>query len=168
MIARLARVVNVRRLPGEETMHIEATEAERAALAEALDLLSLDELVADATVKPWRGEGVRVSGTVRGRVKQACVVTLEPVESAVEERFDVRLHPDIAQAEEIDLDPEAPDPPERMETDAVDVGAIVLEHFVLGIDPYPRVAGVAFEPEGDAEPEPSPFAALAALRNREA
>lgn len=164
MIARLERVVAVRRLAGPEHVAIEATAAERGALAEALDLVALGSLTADVTVTPWRGEGVRVAGTVLGTVTQACVVTLEPVESTVEERFDVRLHPDILASTEIDLDPAAPDPPEQLETDQVDVGAIVLEHFVLGIDPYPRAAGAAFEAEPDA-PEPSPFAALASLKN---
>jgi uncharacterized metal-binding protein YceD (DUF177 family) len=163
VIARLERVVNVRRLAGEERLTIEATEPERAALAEALDLLAIRSLVADVALRPWCGEGVRVTGTVRGAVTQACVVTLEPVEGTVEEPFDVRLHPDVAESTEIDLDPDAADAPEPMESDAVDVGAIALEHFVLGIDPYPRVPGVAFEPDAE-EAEASPFAALAALK----
>ncbi|MBJ3776492.1 YceD family protein [Acuticoccus mangrovi] len=165
MIARLARPISIRRLTKEEHVAIEASEAERAALAEALDLLSLTSLTADLSVSPWRSEGVRVRGTVRGTVSQACVVTLEPVEGVVEEEIDVRLHPDAGEATQVEVDPEAADPPEALESDVVDVGAIALEHFVLGLDPYPRVPGAAFEEEAEAEEEePSPFAALAALK----
>jgi uncharacterized metal-binding protein YceD (DUF177 family) len=127
----------------------------------------VDSLAAEASVRPWRGDGVRVTGTVRAAIRQPCVVTLEPVETAVEEAFDVRLHPDVEESASVEVDPEAPDPPEPLASDLVDVGAIALEHFVLGIEPYPRAPGVAFEPVvEDGEEEPSPFAALAALKDR--
>ena len=167
MSARFHRPVNIMRLPSEQTMTIEASAEERAALAEALDILSIETLKAEVAVRPWRGEGVRVLGTVTGDVTQACVVTLEPVAGHVEETFDVRLHPDVSESEEVVVDPDQPDPPERLEGYEVDVGAIALEHFALGLDPYPRAPGVEFDPvEDDAEEEePSPFAVLASLKN---
>lgn len=165
MIARLSRPLSLRRLKGEERVTVEATPEERTALAEALDLLSLDSLTAEVTVKPWRVDGVKVSGTVRGAVTQACVVTLEPVTSAVEETFEMRLHPDATPDPEVEVDPAAEDPPELLEGDTVDIGAIVFEHFALGIDPYPRAPGAVWEAE-EVEEEPSPFAALAALKDR--
>ncbi|WP_420392137.1 YceD family protein [Acuticoccus sp.] len=168
MTARLRRPVSVRRLTGEEVHRIEASEPERAALVEALDLVALDALTADVALRPWRGQGVRVTGTVRGAVVQSCVVTLEPVPGTVEEEFDVRLHPDAAVAVSVEVDPDAPDPPEKLTGHEVDVGAICLEHFVLGLDPYPRAPGVEFEADesdGAEAKEPSPFAVLARLKN---
>ena len=168
MSARFTRNVNVRRLTAPQTLTIEATEAERAEIAEALDLIAIDALVAELTVRPWRGEGVRVEGTVRGTVTQACVVTLEPVAGSVEEVFDARFHPYAPETAPVDIDPDEPDPPERLDGTNLDVGAIALEHFVLGLDPYPRADGVAFEPVSDGEEDaapPSPFAVLAALKN---
>jgi uncharacterized protein len=165
VIARLSRPVSLRRLRGEERVTIEATAEERAALAAELDLLAIGRLTAEVTLTPWRATGVRVAGTVHGEVTQACVVTLEPVVSVIDETFAVRLHPDAAESPEVDVDPEAEDPPERLEGDVVDVGAIVLEHFALGIDPYPRAPGAVFEP-AEEEDEPSPFAALAPLKDR--
>lgn len=167
MIARWPRPVSLVRLTKEETFELEASEAERAAIAEALEIVSLESLTAEVTVRPWRGEGVRVTGVVRAALHQECVVTLEPVAATVEEAFDMRLHPDVVESADVEVDPEAPDPPEPLAGNAVDVGAIALEHFVLGIDPYPRAPGVAFEPPGDEdEAEPSPFAALASLKDR--
>ena len=44
----------------------------------------------------------------------------------------------------------------------IDLGALAAEFFALGLDPYPRKPGVAFEPHEDARGgEQSPFAALA-------
>ncbi|RAH96971.1 metal-binding protein [Acuticoccus sediminis] len=167
MTARFHRPFNVRRLDEQRTITIEATDEERAELAEALEVLSIGSLKAEFTLKPWRGEGVRVVGTVSGDVTQACVVTLDPVPGRVEEDFDVRLHPDVAESEEVVVDPDEPDPPERLEGYEVDVGAIALEHFALGLDPYPRAPGVEFDAPADEEEadEPSPFAVLASLKN---
>ena len=49
----------------------------------------------------------------------------------------------------------------------IDLGAIVAEHLALGLDPYPRSPGVAFDGhiEDDPAADPSPFAALAALKS---
>lgn len=168
MTARLSRPVSIRRLQTEEVVRVEASEEERASIAEALDLIALESLTADLTLRPWRREGVRVEGRVRGVLTQACIVTLDPVESTVDEEIDVRLHPDAVDTTTVEVDPDAADPPEPLEGDTVDVGAIVLEHFVLGIDPYPRVPGAEFDPgevADEEEEEPSPFAALAALKN---
>jgi hypothetical protein len=162
--ARWKRPVSVLRLSKEEPFAFEADEAERAALAEALDLAGLDSLSAEGTMRPWRGEGVRITGTVRAALRQNCVVSLEPVATRVEEAFDVRLHPDVVESADVDVDPEAPDPPERLGSEVVDVGAIALEHFVLGIEPYPRAPGVAFEPPHEEDGEPSPFAVLGTLK----
>jgi len=94
-------------------------------------------------------------------------VTREPVPAAVEEAFSIRLDPQAGEAAIVDIDPDAEDPPERLESDSVDVGAIALEHFVLGLDPYPRADGAQFDGHiGDDGEAPSPFAALAVLRER--
>ncbi len=167
MSARLSRPISVRRLNKEEHVTVEATEEERAAIADALDLIAINSLTADVTLRPWKKEGVRVAGTVKADVVQPCVVTLDPVPSTVDEEFNIRLHPDAVPSAEVVVDPDAEDPPELLETDTVDVGAIVLEHFALGLDPYPRSPGAAFEPEEDEEEEePSPFAVLEALKNQ--
>ena len=168
MSARLSRPISVRRLSKEERVTVEATPEERAAIADALDLVAVDSLTAEISLRPWKKEGVRVTGVVKAAVVQSCIVTLEPVPSTVDETFELRLHPDAVLSTTIDVDPEAEDPPEPLETDTVDVGAIALEHFALGLDPYPRAPGAVFEAEEDEpeDEEPSPFAVLEALKNQ--
>ena len=155
---------------------ITADAAQRAALAAAGDVLSVESLTADILVKPWSGEGFAVTGVVRAALTQTCVVTLEPVATTVEEVVDVKLVPpeEMAKYEippdengEIDLAAALADQPDPIEGGVIDVGAIVTEHFLVGIDPYPRKPGAVFDAEaagvGEGREALSPFAALARL-----
>ena len=77
----------------ETGLHIEidAPEAVRAELRALAGLRELRRLSAVFDLER-RGAGVRVNGQVRARIGQTCVVTLEPVESDLEEsgRFGIR------------------------------------------------------------------------------
>ncbi len=64
---------------------------------------------------------------------------------------------------ELDLDPDADDPPDVLEGDKIDLGAYVVEDLSLAIDPFPRKPGAAFEAP-DTGAEISPFAVLAKLK----
>lgn len=107
------------------------------------------------------------------RVTLTCVVTLEPVEQVIEEKFARLYLPGAPAPDLLDLDPDAEDPPEPL-GDSLDPGEAAAEATALAIDPYPRKAGAVFNgtiaaPEG-AEPlseaASKPFASLAALRAR--
>ena len=58
---------------------------------------------------------------------------------------------------EMELDPEAPDPPDVLEGDALDLTAIVTEHLALEIDPFPRKPDATFDYAPPPE-DTSPFA----------
>lgn len=159
----LAFPVNVARLPARGMpVRIVADEAQRAALAKAHDLLSVESLEADLLVTAWKSRGVRVSGRLRARIEQACVVTLEPVAARIDETLAAvfapegsrLLRPDMDEGGEILLDAEGPDSPEPFTGNEIDVGALVEEFFALGIDPYPRKAGVALQAGQAGEDEP--------------
>ena len=60
------------------------------------------------------------------------------------------------------------DAPEPLVDGRIDLGAIAIEFLMLGIDPYPRKPGVAFEPPKSDSDGAHPFAALAALRKDKA
>lgn len=170
--APFSRIKAVSGLPSKGTMvSIEAGPEERERLARDLDILSVDALSATFTLTPWRKTGVRVAGEVRGRVKQACVVTLDPVDEEVVETVDRTFLPgdEIGPiGDEIEIDAEADDPPEALEGSTLDLGVIASEHLALGLDPYPRAPGAGYgdliEDDGSKDEEPSPFAALAKLK----
>jgi uncharacterized metal-binding protein YceD (DUF177 family) len=148
-----------------------ADEAARRRIAEALDLVALDHLEATVTVAPWL-DGAALRGRWRASVVQTCVVTLDPLPADLEGEFELKLAPrgsDAAPRPEIEitLDPQAEDPPDVIETDEIDVGAYVIEHLALELDPFPRTPGVEFEPPPAEEPA-SPFAILRQLKGPDA
>lgn len=150
----------------------DATADVRAALAAALGLIDIVTLRVEAAVTAVGRDQWRIAGTVRAKVVQACVVTLNPVSAIVEEAFDRRFtENEDAVGSDIDFDPTADDPPELIDT-SVDVGVVASEALALALDPYPRASGATFDgvqtaPDG-IEPirdgDLKPFAGLAALK----
>ena len=151
-------------------LEIDAPEPLRAELAALAGLRELGRLSAvfDLT---RRGAGVRVTGNVSARVGQTCVVTLEPVESDIDEPVDLRFAPQAvapasAKSETVAAHTSDEDPPEPLFGDELDLGAIATEFLLLGIDPYPRKPGAEFAPVKADDASAKPFAALEALKKR--
>ena len=153
-----------------QAYHLQPDAAQRSAIAKLLRLEGLPSLEADLGVRPWM-DGVQITGRFRARVEQICSVSLDPFEQDLQGDIDLRAVPagspqaPTADGGEIDYDPEAPDPPDVLETDTLDLAAYVVEHLALEIDPFPRKPGAAFDYSPPDEPE-SPFAALKALKDR--
>lgn len=156
----------------ETGLHVEidAPETVRAELATLAGLRELPNLSAvfDLT---RRAAGVRVTGNVSARVGQSCVVTLEPLESDVEETVDLRfapqsVEPALSKAESTAAHTKDDDPPEPISNGRLDLGAIATEFLLLGIEPYPRKPGAEFAPVKADDASAKPFAALEALKKR--
>jgi hypothetical protein len=145
-------------------IELEADEATRDALAHAAGLDALLSLTARFDLARHGAEGVHVVGTVLARVRQICVVTLDPVESDIEEAVDLLFMP--AQARPRDADPaiEAAEGPEPLIGGVVDLGAVATEFLMLGINPYPRKPDAVFTPPAVEKGGGHPFEALAALK----
>jgi uncharacterized metal-binding protein YceD (DUF177 family) len=112
---------------------------------------------------------VHVTGQVKARIGQACVVTLEPLESDLDEPINLLFAPPLhAAAKDDGADHKAGDeePPEPLIDGKVDLGAIATEFLLLGIDPYPRKAGAEFAAVKTADDSARPFAALEAMKKR--
>ena len=157
-------------------LQIEASPSERQAIAREYGLLEVRSLGADLDVSRGTDKSVMVVGHIHGEIVQTCVVSLEPVVQSIDEEIEARyIGGGQANASarrpgaEIRVDPNA-EPPELLGGDELDLGALALEHFALGIDPYPRAPGAELPAEPD-EPRgaaaESPFAVLAKLANRE-
>ena len=151
-------------------LEIDAPEPVRAEIAGLAGLRELGRLsgVFDLT---RRGAGVRVTGNVSARVGQTCVVTLEPVESDIDEPVDLRFAPQTvapasAKSETVAAHTSDEDPPEPLFGDELDLGAIATEFLLLGIDPYPRKPDAEFAPVKAGDATAKPFAALEALKKR--
>lgn len=153
---------------GPVIREVEASDAERQRLAKALDIDALHALSAKLTLSPWL-DGAEVRGRWTARIEQTCGVSLERFETELTGLFEVKVvpagSPNAPQtAVEVDIDPDAEDPPEVVENGRVDVGQLTVEHLALEIDPYPRKPGAAFEAPPEEQP-PSPFDVLRKLRD---
>ncbi|MGJ3264017.1 MAG: YceD family protein [Salinarimonas sp.] len=161
----LSRQVPVDRLPARgEFVRVEATEAERAALAEAFGLAGIQSLVGEYRVT---GDIRRasVTGVVRGTVTQTCTVTLEPFAAEVSEEVDVDYAPASEPTTEEEAALRALDPPDEIVDGRIDLGALTAEFLALGLDPYPRKPGVEFAPVIEDEGT-SPFEKLRDLKGQ--
>lgn len=160
------RLGAVQREPVEA--RLEPDETQRKAIARRLGLVALNRFEADVSLIPWL-DGAELSGWIKADVTQTCSITAEPVESRIDAGFTVRLlppgSPNITDTLglEVDIDAEAEDPPDLLESDTIEVSDYLVEHLALELDPFPRKEGAVFEPPVDPTPL-SPFAALAALR----
>jgi hypothetical protein len=179
--SEIERVVDLDRMgPGGAALEIAASDSERAALAKRFGFLGLPAFSARVTVDRRAGGQVVVEGRLRGRLVQACVLTLDPVTQDLDEAFRVVFRRDLAD----EHDPESgetvlsaqPDAPEPLSGNLLDVGEIVAEQLSLVADPYPRRPGARLEDvlprprregrKGPPEQRRHPFASLAALRDK--
>ncbi len=149
-----------------------ATAAERETLAQALDVLSCDDVKASYKVCALGHSRYRVSGDVSARLMQQCVVTLEPVAQDLDVSFDVEFRPaealPVTTDAEVDVLTAAEIEP--IDHGLIDAGRIIFETLPAGLDPYPRKpnAGFAWENENDAEPATTgPFAGLSKLKDKQ-
>jgi uncharacterized metal-binding protein YceD (DUF177 family) len=143
-----------------------ADDETRAAIARAAGLGALPRLQAGFDLTRHGADGLHLVGRVAATVVQPCVVTLEPLESQVDEAVDLIFLPeaDVAAAAAGPQSLDAGDPPEALRDGTVDLGAVATEFLLLGIDPYPRKPGVVFDAPVADDPTSHPFAALAALK----
>ncbi len=179
--SEIERIVDLDRMgAGGAAVEIVASDSERAALTKRFGFLGLPAFSARVTVDRRVGGQIVVEGRLRGRIVQACILTLDPVTQELDETFRVVFKPDLAE----DRDPESGeallnaqiDAPEPLQGNLLDVGEIVAEQLSLAADPYPRRSGVRLE---DVLPKPRqggrpsrneqrrhPFAGLATLRDK--
>jgi uncharacterized metal-binding protein YceD (DUF177 family) len=154
---------------GPLEVRLEPDAGERAKAALDLGLESLPALTAQLSVRAWL-DGAEVSGRFEAVVEQLCSLSLEPFEQPLAGEIQVRLAPAGPDAppepEAVERDPAAPDPPDVLQGEAIDLAAIVTEHLALEIDPFARKPGARFDYSPPAEAT-SPFAVLKELKDRE-
>ncbi len=138
-----------------------ADEKECAALAKRFDLPRIHSLGGLLKVEPWRGGGLKITGTLNARVDQVSVISLDIFTSDLEfavERYFLSPRAGRPDADDDDID--------VIENGCVDLGEILAETMALELDPYPRKADEVFV-DIEEQPEPakiSPFTALSKLK----
>ena len=144
--SEIERIVDLDRMgAGGTALDIVASEGERSALARRFGFLGLPAFSARVTVDRRPGGQVVVEGRLRGKIVQACILTLDPVTQELDETFRIVFKQDLAE----DRDPESGealvsaqvDAPEPLPGNLLDIGEIVAEQLSLAADPYPEAAG---------------------------
>ena len=125
--AEFSRRIPVGRIgAGGLKQEVEASAAECRALAQRLQLPAVAALTCRFRLsQPVAGQ-VAAEAELRAEVTQLCVVSLEPFEAVVGERFTLRFVPEGA--EEDDIDPESPDEV-GYAGDAIDLGEAAAEQL---------------------------------------
>jgi len=158
-----------------------ANESECKAMADRADIKGIKSLEAKIHLLPKNsGHVIEVRGSFCADVIQECAITLEQIESHIEEEFSAwyanyhqaasftRAQHEMQSRLTAEEQPmmEEQDDPEPMIDGCIDVADLVAQYLVLAINPYVRVDGV--EAETDSPPKqtvhgtirPNPFAAL--------
>lgn len=152
--------------PEGRAVQLVADAAVRAAVARQADLIDLPRLEARFELHHQGRDSLRVCGEVSATVGQTCGVTLEPLQNEVNEQVDLVFSPPAPEGHAGEEPDEARAASEPLVGGTVDLGALAVEFLLLGIDPFPRKPGVEFTDLVEESSPSSPFAALAALKDR--
>lgn len=167
-LLRPAEMAARRRIP----VTLEPSADERRAVAEALGIVAVRKLRLEGELVPRGRSDWRLEASLGATVVQACVVTLDPVTTRIDEAVERTWMADLPEPEgaEVELpeDDVEPLPP------VLDLGAVMVEALALALPPYPRAEGA---PEVDvtvAAPgvtplsgeATKPFSGLAGLREK--
>ena len=153
--------------------NIVADAGQLTAIADVGGLRAVHSARATFMLQPMHDGHVKVTGRVTAKIGQVCVVTLDDMDSDLDEEIEIVFAPPSKippMASTIDDsagdDTEIPDPPEPIEDGVIDIGRVATDALFLAVDPYPRKAGAVLDlPAVEEDPEEHPFAALKALKD---
>ncbi len=152
----LSRPIPISRLGVGLDITVEAREDERAALARRMGLEAIHALTCHFDLQPLEAARIAALGKLRARVRQLCVLSLEPFDADIAEDFRIVFVPDGSASG--DFDPDADD---ELPYDGrmIDIGEAASEQLALALDPFPRRPGSTM-PDVEASRNEGPFAGL--------
>lgn len=170
LTVELSRMVNTSHWQGKAlNIRVEASDDERRRLAARFDLEDILSLSSEASLDRLDDDDeFRLRGKLVAEVVQACVVTLSPIRTSVNETFERRFSAAAEPAGDGLVDLDAEDPPDPLVDGMIDVGEVLAEELGLALDPYPRLPGASLDMAAADEPEPNPFERLRELREKTA
>lgn len=140
--SELTRMIKARPLPAGAVV-IEASEAERAALALRFGLGAVESLRAEVMLEQ-KPRAIRATGRLRAAIMQPCAISGEDFPVTIDEPVDLRFIEDNQRPatpdEEIELEADDCDELE-FAGDMFDLGEAVAQTLGLAIDPYAEGPG---------------------------
>jgi uncharacterized metal-binding protein YceD (DUF177 family) len=145
--------------PGGKLFKLAAAKGDCARIAKRLGVISVKMCEGEIQLKAGKTT-INVAGTVRAALIRECVASLEEMDEAISESFEIEFMRD-----ESSLDPDEKieewERPEIHEGDMFDVGELLVQQVSLAMDPFPRKEGAkSLADEYGMEAGSSPFAVL--------
>ncbi|MCZ0960211.1 YceD family protein [Paracoccus benzoatiresistens] len=131
-----------------------------AAIAAELGISALSKLSFTGEIRAEGGDAWALTGRLRARVTQPCVLTLKPVATTLDEEIERHYSPHVATPEGDEV--EMPDDTLEHLGQFIDLAAVMIEELALALPEYPRAEGASLDAAPD-EPAPDtrrPFEGL--------
>lgn len=166
-MSEFSRIVDTRSL-GNDPVRLEATEAERTALAARFGIVAVERLSAEVELEPVKG-GIKATGKLDAAIVQSCAISSEDLPVEIAEPLALRFVPAKGPGrpdEEVELEADDLDEIEFTGTQ-FDLGEAVAQSLALAIDPFLEGPGAdEFRKTSGffGEDTANPFAALAKLK----
>ncbi|PPB80018.1 uncharacterized metal-binding protein YceD (DUF177 family) [Albidovulum inexpectatum] len=145
-----------------------------AAIAQSLGILGVDKLRFEGELRPIGRGDWELTAQLGATVRQACVVTLDPVSTRIDEQVIRRYLADYQEPEGEEVEMPEDDTAERL-TEVIDLGTVMVEALALALPDYPRRPGAELGQAQFAAPgvtpltdeDLRPFAGLADLLKKD-
>lgn len=146
--------IDLRVFSGQKRVTLTPDPVTQKKIIKSFDLLDLQDFVANIELNRAKGaHTVHVKGTIKANITQACVVSLEPVHTEINENFEA-FYADYNEAvpfsharkelytkhgmTDIPVLEEDEDPEPIDKEGVLNLGDMVLQFFSLAVDLYPR------------------------------
>jgi uncharacterized metal-binding protein YceD (DUF177 family) len=170
----LSMIIDVRSLGDRiKEVSIEANDEELEKLTKRMLVEKIDYFNACVSLEPKNGgKKVILNGEISAKLTQNCILTLEPVEEIINEKFEIFFDSSVKEEDIENLSIEEIVEGEIIEPlgKTLDGGEVVAEQLGLAINPYPKKQDAVFEygqedGEKDAKEDTNnPFSVLAKLK----
>lgn len=143
-----------------KTVALKPNASERAAIAKRLEVVEVSALSGEITLSATKSV-IIAKGKVRAAIIRECVSSLEEMEEAVDDVFEVEFLRHAPEAEP-DENTEEWELPEVHEGPVFDIGELLVQQLSLAMNPFPRKQGaVSLADQYGGGGSVSPFAVLA-------
>lgn len=168
-------IITIARLPQDAKAEFcfRPDAAMRAEIATELDLIKLNKLSFTGHIQASGARDWLLEAQLGASVVQSCVVTLDPVNSRIDEDTVRHYVADWHTPDEPEMEIPEDDTTEPL-SDQIDLRALATEALALALPAFPKASGVKFDgldvtaPGSEAltDETSKPFASLAALKEK--
>jgi len=145
-------------------------EEQRAQLEIILEISKLERFECQFDLSPLPKDRFVLTMQISANYEQKSAISLSAIPVQMSETFSTQLWPisqnDPAKSPELDIEYED-EVIEFYQSEKLNIGQIIYEHFAISIEPFPRASDETFEWEAKKDPDQekeNPFSALKILK----